>query len=467
MFKHWKELDISPVNLNLNREYTYYIQSRAWGLKGWLGGTHPWMTFFSKSQQQWLVVELTDQETVEFQKGHIYFQGLKDLYAMTPIISSRDPEQMWFSAIPKIVDQKKTNFDVEDVRRVCASYPYQQYRLLTRNCNTFFSYLNYILQTDFRRPLRSVGYRETFWWDQVFAKPKSSERRIQAWELLKYASLLIALSFFALSSEVKSSPEDLFKKSAKDHYAQLFSVDSKELEDFFITWTTAPALKEDKNINETCVNSLKDPSLRQRQGLLQCLKNAKSSLNSSSYLSRSFSVISSWNFKLQQQSLTDESEKTILLNNYLLDLFRSRLAQKQPASWWIREKTGAEAFMQSAKIQDFPFEDGDLILAYGGAGSSGLVEKMDSPAIRMSHAVIIKKKNGLLSTMESLPHTGAQEFSFEHFLKENYHHMLVLRWKNGAERNAIAKQVSQITEEWTLQHRPFDPTFSSIQDNSM
>ena len=110
-FKDWRLLDQSPVGLPFEKEYIYYVHSRAWALKGWLGGTHSWITFWSSKHDQWMVVELTDIETISVQKGRLYW--LRDNIGYqehSPIISNRTPNAKWFGSTPIVVGKCKNTF---------------------------------------------------------------------------------------------------------------------------------------------------------------------------------------------------------------------------------------------------------------------------------------------------------------------------------------------------------------------
>lgn len=160
-FKNWRFLDQSKVNLPFEKEYVYYVHARAWALKGYLGGTHSWTVFWSTEHDQWLVVELSDIETIDVQQGTILWMrndiGYQD---RGPIISNRAPNAKWFGATPIIVGKSKNTFIYDDFVKVCDQYPIQNFKLLNFNCNTFTSFLSAKLNLNIRRPLRSIGYKK-------------------------------------------------------------------------------------------------------------------------------------------------------------------------------------------------------------------------------------------------------------------------------------------------------------------
>jgi hypothetical protein len=90
LFKDWRQLDQSSVGLIFEKQYVYYLHSRAWALKGWAGGTHSWITFWSAQHNKWLVVEFTDKETIEIQHAEILYSWNHVGYLEhSPIISNR------------------------------------------------------------------------------------------------------------------------------------------------------------------------------------------------------------------------------------------------------------------------------------------------------------------------------------------------------------------------------------------
>jgi hypothetical protein len=169
LFKDWRLLDQSPVDLNLNRDYVYCIHSRAWALKGWLGGTHSWTTFWSEEHQQWLVIELSDKETINVQQASLYWiREDVEYQEHSPIISNRCPTAKWFGTIPIILGKHRNTFTYSDFVNVCKSYPIKKFKLLNQNCNTFTSFLIARLNLDIKRPVRSIGSRNKRYWNELY-----------------------------------------------------------------------------------------------------------------------------------------------------------------------------------------------------------------------------------------------------------------------------------------------------------
>jgi hypothetical protein len=165
LFKDWRLLDQTSVDLSLDKEYVYYLHARAWALKGWLGGTHSWITFWSAKHDKWLVVENSDIETIEVQSANIlWIRENTGYYDRSPLICDRIPDAKWFGTIPIIVGKDKCSFDYDDIVRICENYPFFDFNLITRNCNTFISFIVSELDLNISRPIRSYGFKSKKFW---------------------------------------------------------------------------------------------------------------------------------------------------------------------------------------------------------------------------------------------------------------------------------------------------------------
>jgi hypothetical protein len=162
MLKDWRLCDQSVIPLDLDQNCFYYLQAQAWHLKGYLGGTHSWFAFW---HNHWLVIELTDRETLEIQKANfIYSPRSANYTGHSPYISDRQYNAKWFGHAPYIVDSCPA-IGYDRLIEVANSYPFKDFKTLYRNCNTFASYLIYKLKLPLKRPFRSVGFRNSNWWD--------------------------------------------------------------------------------------------------------------------------------------------------------------------------------------------------------------------------------------------------------------------------------------------------------------
>lgn len=165
-FKDWRLCDQSLVPIELDKTRFYYIQAQAWALKGYLGGTHSYCTFWSKQHGKWLVVELTDQETVDYQNCTVLFRGTidNDKTIHAPFITDRAYNARWFGKTPYIVDSCLLTVDYQDIKQACDEYPLKEFILVSQNCNTFTSYLIWKFNLPLKRPIRSFGFKPGRWW---------------------------------------------------------------------------------------------------------------------------------------------------------------------------------------------------------------------------------------------------------------------------------------------------------------
>lgn len=167
-FKDWRVLDQSLVPMDLDTTKIYYMHARAWALKGYLGGTHSWTTFYSNKHKYWLVLELTDPETLAVQNAEIVAQGwpTPDPTMHAPFLTKRPCNAKWFGADPVIVASCEMTASLKDVIALLPQYPFKEFVLTKRNCNTFTSYIINKLGLDMHRPLRSFGFRNKNWWEK-------------------------------------------------------------------------------------------------------------------------------------------------------------------------------------------------------------------------------------------------------------------------------------------------------------
>ncbi len=164
LFKDWRTLDKSSAELNLDKKYFYYLHARAWALKGWLGGTHSWFSFWSEEKNSWLVLELTDPETLDVQEADAIYIRNVNYTDHSPAISNRIPDARWFGSNPIIIASTENRFTYQDIETVCKEYQFNKFNLLNDNCNTFASYVIHKLGLGFSRPFRSIGFKTSEYW---------------------------------------------------------------------------------------------------------------------------------------------------------------------------------------------------------------------------------------------------------------------------------------------------------------
>lgn len=166
MFKDWRTCSQESISLDLQYNGLYYIHAQAWHIKGYLGGKHSWCTF-NMPTRGWVVVELTTRETLYYQDCDIIYDGGVGLPddAHAPFISTRAPNKQWFGHDPEVVKIYPYRVEYADVEAACKSYPFKEFNLLTKNCNTFTSYLMHELQIEVRRLIHPIGWKSDKFWD--------------------------------------------------------------------------------------------------------------------------------------------------------------------------------------------------------------------------------------------------------------------------------------------------------------
>lgn len=169
LFKDWRLCPQNLVDIKLEKNKFYYMQARAWHLKGYMGGTHSYSVVYSEHHQKFLVVELSDYETVQHQNCNIIYMGKEtiDRSKHCVLVTDRAFNAQWFGSNPYIVDSCH-GINYSDVMGVLDSYPINEFKLIGANCNTFTSYLHYILNCNVQIPLKSIGYKTKTWWRKKY-----------------------------------------------------------------------------------------------------------------------------------------------------------------------------------------------------------------------------------------------------------------------------------------------------------
>lgn len=160
IFKDWKDCSQDEVNLDMEHRGVYYIHAQAWHIKGYLGGRHSWLAFYSRLHRDFLVCEYTTKETLIVQDAiTILYDGstTSDITEHAPFISLRKPNTQWFGHDPKVVASSYQRLNYRDVEAACMEYPRDEFNLLTWNCNTFTSFMLKKLGIDIKPPLLAIG----------------------------------------------------------------------------------------------------------------------------------------------------------------------------------------------------------------------------------------------------------------------------------------------------------------------
>ena len=72
-------------------------------------------------------------------------------------MSDRVADGKWFSRVPKIHDRVLNTVKYSDIENACRDYPFKEFDLLKRNCNTLASYI--INKLNLNITLVSIGSR--------------------------------------------------------------------------------------------------------------------------------------------------------------------------------------------------------------------------------------------------------------------------------------------------------------------
>lgn len=174
-------------------------------------------------------------------------------------------------------------------------------------------------------------------------------------------------------------------------------------------------------------------------------------------------IIDQYYFLLAKKTTSLYSEQDIQVLSYLSDLLRDQISIYKKTSWYDFKNGFLDITAESRN--DFDFQNGDLVLGFGSQGVSALATETTTPKSPFSHALIVKKQLGVITTLESQPHTGAHEFTKSAFDKESYYHMLVMRLRSSNDTIISGDKVTSLAEKWAKKNIEFD-TVSDLSDDS-
>ena len=115
----------------------------------------------------------------------------------------------------------------------------------------------------------------------------------------------------------------------------------------------------------------------------------------------------------------------------------------------------------------FPFEDGDVVLALGGKSISAVVARSTLVARDVSHAAIVRRREGRLTAIETLPESGAVEVPLSRLAKRGYFRWRVLRWADEASRAGVARAASDQAFAMASRRAPFDLAMDGENDEAL
>lgn len=165
----WRLNEVTPTDVlsSIKTPAICILSAPAFGLKGYLpGGRHTWIA--QSCGNGWVVYEISDLETLQYQGGEWYYNKYYDPYQPQLVATSRDPSQMWFGNKPRLDRIYPYSFIFEsDLNQ----YPLNKdIDLRTNNCNTFVSFMSWKYGWDARLPY--VGFKPPEYWDKLCASTK-------------------------------------------------------------------------------------------------------------------------------------------------------------------------------------------------------------------------------------------------------------------------------------------------------
>lgn len=150
---------------------------------------------------------------------------------------------------------------------------------------------------------------------------------------------------------------------------------------------------------------------------------------------------------------TRELDRSLALLAYVQDMTRAVISESgRDAAWFVN----GQGFIQGRDLTSFQFEDGDVVLGLGNSSLSSLISQVTQPQGRYSHAFIARVRDGKMTTLESLVETGVKEFPVDHFGKDAYNQVTVLRWKDRASRARVAARASDVAKYYADARVPYD-----------
>lgn len=164
-WNNWRNASIKQTELVDNtKDGVYFFSANAFGLKGTIpGGKHSWCSV--KDGSSWTTLEITDIETIEFQKAKIIACNNSDKFTKQVIVSDRNPGTMWFGNNPSIIAYNKNSIDLF-FNKELFPYKVQNIKLYKNNCNTYLSYLLWTANIDLS--LKYIGFKSYKHWDKFY-----------------------------------------------------------------------------------------------------------------------------------------------------------------------------------------------------------------------------------------------------------------------------------------------------------
>ena len=271
-------------------------------------------------------------------------------------------------------------------------------------------------------------------------------------------------------------PSSQARTNGKEQTQRRLRVEPKVIQEFLQSNRQAPQTTQESSVDTSCLAEFAD-SLVKRTKAIECYTQ----LIAAGAGDRVFASV--FAHKLARvESLKsfsqDQTYPSILLLSYLEDVLRQSRASRGEVSdmYLLAEPKGQRVWtFSSKKLQDFDFEDGDVVLSMGTRSVSALIPSVTFPQRRFSHAFMIRRRDGGRAIMESLIETGVKFTPFKKFFKEAHHHVAVLRFRNrldqiggakitAAQRGKIITRASDFAFEYAQKKVRYDGEMDMAND---
>jgi uncharacterized protein YycO len=278
--------------------------------------------------------------------------------------------------------------------------------------------------------------------------------------LPKVPTFLAALILLGFAAEGHSmgarASKDSYHSKSLGILASKGGVSPENLENFWFSLAKAPRTRESAAL---CVSKI-GPSTRARDAFLDCVSERGSGALSGD-LGHALFVLRA---RLVQSTPTRETLRSLSLVTWTEDLVREaqRRAGRQ-ATWMMRGK----GYLKNSEKTAFDFQDGDVVVGLGDSSISSLISQITNTPSRYSHAFIVRKRAGKITTVESLVETGVREFPLSHLLKDPYNQLTVLRWKDSANRARVAARASDWAAGVAARKAPYDMKMDFSEDEAI
>ncbi len=266
---------------------------------------------------------------------------------------------------------------------------------------------------------------------------------------------LLCLAAPAYSMGARASKDSYHLQSLKT-LASKGGVTPERLEEFWFSLAKEPRTRESA---AKCVSEIA-PSTRARDAFLDCV-GERGSVALSGDLGHALFVLRS---KLVQSTPTRETLRTLSLVTWTEDLVREAQRRTGRSASWLQRGKG---YLKGSAKTDFDFQDGDVVVGLGDSSISSLISQITNTPSRYSHAFIVRKRAGKITTVESLVETGVREFPLSHLLKDPYNQLTVLRWKDNASRARIAARASNWAAGVATRKAPYDMKMDFSEDHAI